>query len=178
MAGSTTSRQCFSWRRECRPRQRPSGDSSRQHQPPAPPAIAAAYGRRSRDPLCHHLNDLTLQFDATALQFGFNRVKDDLGRHHCKASPEDGHKRARRLGIRSSKRSSHARCWLDPWCTRARDSHVSGRSRVRSGGAAMVSRQSLRRSSVAIDPGIAFVRRRIGRVGEDGAARTQQVGTG
>jgi hypothetical protein len=32
----------------------------------------------------------------------------------------------------------------------------------------MVSRQSLRRSSVAIDPGIAFVRRRIGLLGEGG----------
>jgi len=46
-------------------------------------------------------------------------------------------------------------------CTRASDNHVSGRSRVRSGGAATVSRQGLRRSSVAIDPEIAFVRRRI-----------------
>jgi hypothetical protein len=42
----------------------------------------------------------------------------------------------------------------------------------------MVSRQNLRRSSMAIDPGIAFVRRRIGQVGEDGAARVQQIGIG
>ena len=42
----------------------------------------------------------------------------------------------------------------------------------------MMSRQGLRRLSVAIDPGIAFVRRRIGRVGESGPARAQQAGTG
>jgi hypothetical protein len=26
---------------------------------------------------------------AAALQFGFHRVKEDLGRHHCKIGPED-----------------------------------------------------------------------------------------
>jgi hypothetical protein len=36
---------------------------------------------------------------------------------------------------------------------------------------AMVSRQSLRCSSVAIDPEIVFVRRRINRIGDDAAAR-------
>jgi hypothetical protein len=30
-----------------------------------------------------------LYLDAAALQFGFNRVKDDLGWDNCKASPED-----------------------------------------------------------------------------------------
>jgi hypothetical protein len=32
-----------------------------------------------------------LWLGATALQFGFNRVKDDLGRHYCKIGPEDDH---------------------------------------------------------------------------------------
>jgi hypothetical protein len=30
-----------------------------------------------------------LPLNIVALQFGFNRVKDNLGWHHCNASPED-----------------------------------------------------------------------------------------
>ena len=29
--------------------------------------------------------------DAAALQLGFNRLKDNLGWHHCKIGPEDDH---------------------------------------------------------------------------------------
>jgi hypothetical protein len=79
--------------------------------------------------------------------------------------------RARRSGIRSCERYSHAKGRIAPWCTRARDNDVSGRSRVRGRGTTMVSRQRLRRSSVAIDPGIAFVQKGIDRIGEDAAAR-------
>jgi hypothetical protein len=32
-----------------------------------------------------------LSLNATAIQFGFNSVKDDLGRHYGKIGPEDGH---------------------------------------------------------------------------------------
>jgi hypothetical protein len=35
------------------------------------------------------VSERPLLLDATALQFGFNRVKDDLGRHYCKIGPED-----------------------------------------------------------------------------------------
>jgi hypothetical protein len=52
-----------------------------------------------------------LYLDAAALQFGFNRVKDDLGCNTCKASPEDD-RSARRLGIRSCKVTLNARCRL------------------------------------------------------------------
>ena len=60
--------------------------------------------------------------------------------------------------------------WLAPRCTSVRDNHTSGRSRVHSGRAATVSRQSLWRSSVSIDPGIAFVSMRFGRVWEGAEA--------
>jgi hypothetical protein len=32
---------------------------------------------------------LSVRLDAAALQFGFYRVKEDLGWHHCKIGPED-----------------------------------------------------------------------------------------
>ena len=34
---------------------------------------------------------LRVRRDATALQFGFNRVKHDLGWHYCEIGPEDDH---------------------------------------------------------------------------------------
>jgi hypothetical protein len=33
--------------------------------------------------------DERLWLDTAAFQFGFNRVKDELDRHHCKSRPED-----------------------------------------------------------------------------------------
>src|SRR5271154_5418303 len=35
--------------------------------------------------------------DAVALQFDFNRVKDEFGRHHCKGCPEDDRSARRRV---------------------------------------------------------------------------------
>jgi hypothetical protein len=52
-------------------------------------AVSLGQPRRSRQLAQRMASDRNLWLDVAALQFGFNRVEDDLGWHHCKASPED-----------------------------------------------------------------------------------------
>ena len=56
------------------------------------------------------LNQLLGLFDAPAPRFGFYRVKEDLGWHHCNVGPEDDQQRAWRLDSRSCNTPPNTNC--------------------------------------------------------------------